>query len=304
MKENGHHHHHGGEISGRRLFLTMLLNLGISTAELVGGIFGGSLALMSDALHNFSDAFAVVFSWIAVKLTNMPPSRRFTFGMRRAETLAALVNTAVLMVVSVFLIVESIRRLIHPAEGVSGLIMMAVAGFGLVANVLGTVLLRSGAKGSLNIRATYLHLLGDAVTSVGVVAGGAAIYFFDWDFIDPVITLAISLYLIKEGVGIMMETTNILMMGCPKRFSLDEISARLAAAPEVVNIHHLHVWMINENHFCLEAHVELREMLLSEATVALSRLEQMLADDFGIKHATIQIEADRCERKDLLGADT
>lgn len=296
----GHHHHHEVPASGRRLAVVAGLNLAITAAEVAGGLLSGSLSLLSDALHNFSDAVAVVLAWIALRLAARPRSERFTFGLKRAEVLTAVVNAGVLVAISVFLFVESVRRLRHP-EPVAGGLMAGVALVGLIANIAGTLLLRRGAEDNLNLRAAYLHLLSDALSSVAVVAGGLAIRFLGITWIDPLLTIAIALWVLKESLGIVWTSLGMFLLATPPGVSLAAVRRAMEEQDGVDGVHHMHLWQLAEHDLHLEAHVVVEDQELSRAAKLREDLAAMLEERFGINHATLQLEAepDPCATREL-----
>ncbi len=294
-----HRHHHDENISGSKLLITMLLNFTITIVEIIGGIISGSLSLISDALHNFSDGIAVIISYFAIKLKEKPNSYKHTFGFKRAEILAALINSATLLAISFYLFYESIVRLIHPSE-VQGGIMTLVASVGLLANVIGTLLLKKGASSSMNIKAAYLHLLSDAVSSVAVILGGIAIYYFNIYWLDPVLTILISAYVLKESYHILTDALHVLMEGTPEGISLEEIKKAVESFDKVINIHHVHVWSVGENDIHLEAHIDIENMLISESDELREKIEKELHDKFKIEHATIQFERGKCKDNSII----
>ena len=296
-----HHHHHEPDLTsvGFRLFLTMGLNFLITIAEVVGGILSGSLALISDALHNFSDGISVIISYIALRLKQRDFSYRHTFGLKRAEILAAIINSSVLIIISVYLFYESILRFINP-EPIRGQLMTIVALVGLAANVLGTILLHRDSRHSMNIRSAYLHLFSDAVSSVGVVLGGIAIMYWNATWVDPVLTILIGLYIIRESFHIVAQAVHILMEGAPPDLSLKEIQQEVESLPEVQDIHHLHVWMVGENDVHLEGHVNVQDMLISESEKLREKIEHLLREKFHIAHITLQFECNRCTDEGLI----
>ena len=294
-----HHHHHDEKISGSRLLITMLLNFTITIVEIIGGIISGSLSLISDALHNFSDGIAVIISYFAIKLKERPNSYKHTFGFKRAEILAALINSATLLAISFYLFYESIARLIHPTE-VQGGLMTLVASVGLLANIIGTLLLKKSASSSMNIKAAYLHLLSDAVSSVAVILGGIAIYYFNIYWLDPVLTILISSYVLKESYHILTDALHVLMEGTPEGISLEEIKKAVESFDKVINIHHVHVWSVGENDIHLEAHIDIENMLISESDELREKIEKVLRDKFKIEHATIQFEHGKCKDNGII----
>lgn len=281
-----------------RLFITMMLNFLITAAEIIGGIASGSLSLISDALHNFSDGISIVISYIAIRLSKHPETESYTFGLKRAEILAAVVNSSTLIAICFYLFKESYKRFTAP-EPIEGGIMMLTATVGLLANVIGTLLLREGSRGNMNIRSAYLHLMSDAVSSVAVILGGAAICFFNIYWLDPVLTVLISLYVLKESFDIIKDATNVLMMGSPKSVSLEEIQKEIEQIPGVRNLHHIHIWMLNENSVHFEGHVEVEDMPVSESARIRELIEEKLHRHH-ISHVTLQIECDTSDCKSLL----
>ncbi len=293
------HHHHEENISGRRLIITMLLNFLITVVEIVGGIISGSLSLISDALHNFSDGVAVIISYLALKLKGKPNSYKHTFGFKRAEILAALINSSTLLVISFYLFYESAVRLFNPTE-VQGGLMAIVAAVGLFANIAGTLLLKKGASSSINIKAAYLHLLSDAVSSVAVVLGGIAIYYLNIFWFDPILTILIAAYVLKESYHILTEALHVLMEGTPEGVSLDEIKKTVESFDNVVNIHHVHVWSVGEHDIHLEAHVNIDNMMTVDSDSLREKIVKELHNKFGVNHATIQFECGKCENDGII----
>jgi cobalt-zinc-cadmium efflux system protein len=292
-------HDHLIKSTGRRLFITMVLNFVITVAEIVGGIISGSLALISDALHNFSDGISVIVSYIALKLKDRDHSFRHTFGLKRAEIFAAVINAAVLIGISVYLFYESVLRLLQPSE-VHGSIMIAIASVGLVANVLGVLLLKRDSHHSMNIRSSYLHLLGDALSSVSVIVGGILIYFWKIYWVDPVLTILIGLYILKQSFHLLSESVHVLMEGAPENISIEEIRDVIENLTGVDDIHHVHLWTVGENDVHLEGHINIQDMKVSEADVLRQKIEKLLREKFEISHTTLQFECNQCPEEGLV----
>jgi cobalt-zinc-cadmium efflux system protein len=277
----------------------MMLNFLITVVEVVGGILSGSLSLLSDALHNFSDGIAIIISWIAIRLGRQPQTTKYTFGLKRAEIIAAVLNAGTLIVICFYLFKESYERFVNPQE-IAGGLMITVASIGLIANVVGTLLLKRGSKDNINIRSAYLHLLGDAISSVAVIIGGLCIYFFKIYWVDPLLTILISIYILWESIKIVREAINVLMMGTPQTISIENIQKEVEEVPGVCNIHHVHIWRLNERVIHLEAHIDVADMLVSQTAELSCRIEEKLKQDHGIDHVTLQFEADKCDSKALL----
>lgn len=298
---HGHHHHHHADAgaSTARLFITMALNFLITIVEVIGGLLSGSLSLLSDALHNFSDGISIIISYIAIQLGKKPKSAKYTFGLKRAEILAAVINAGTLIVICFYLFKESYERFVNP-QPIAGVTMISVAAVGLIANVVGTLLLKKGSKDNINIRSAYLHLMSDAVSSVAVILGGVAIQFFQIYWIDPLLTVLISLYILVKSWEIVKEAMNVLMMGAPESVSIENIQAELERIDGVKNIHHVHIWRLGEKDVHFEAHVDVDDMMVSETAELSCRIEESLTHNHGVTHITLQFECDKCDFKKLV----
>ena len=294
-----HTHNHYIEKSSKTFILTVILNAIITLVEIAGGLISGSLALLSDSIHNFGDTASLVLSYYAMKISVKNRNPKKSFGYKMAEVLAAFVNASVLLFISAMLIVEAIKRFVSPVE-INGNIMIVVAIIGFAANLLSVILLMKKSKESMNIRSSYLHLLSDTFSSVGVIIGGFAIKFWEVYWIDPLLTILLSLYIIKETFEILKKTIDILMQS-----SIDidygQMKAKIEEIAGVKNIHHVHTWMSNEKTFYFEAHVELDDMLVSESCTILESIEHVLKETYEISHITIQFETNVCKDKTLFG---
>lgn len=289
-----HSEHNVTTVSGGRLLITLLLNFLITIAEIIGGLVSGSLALISDALHNFSDGVAIIISYVAIRLNRKPKSPLYTFGLKRAQILAAIINASVLVSISLYLFIESYHRFKNPETIEVGL-MMLIAFVGLLANTLGTLLLRSGAKGNMNIRSAYLHLLGDAVSSLGVIIGGAVIYLWGVYWVDPLLTILISLYILIESYKILKEALAIVLMASPANVSIAEINQSLTALESVNNVHHVHLWQMDEHDIHFEAHVDISDRLVSATSSIQQQIVEILRERYAINHVTLQFECQACD---------
>ncbi|WP_269537754.1 cation diffusion facilitator family transporter [Cerasicoccus fimbriatus] len=312
----GHgHHDHGGHsheghshsakgIPKQRLLQALGISLIITAAQIAGGLISGSLALMSDALHTATDAVALLASFIAVKLGERPGTERHTFGLKRAEIVAAAMNAGVLIGISVWLLYEAALRFIHPDEVKAGW-MIGVAAIGLVANIINAILLQKGAKDNINMRSAYLHVLSDAVVSVGVIIGGIAIMVlgngFTW--IDPLLTVIISLWLIKESWSIVQESIRIIMMGAPPGIEVKAVAETVKKIEAVRGVHHVHIWSLNDQTVHFEAHIEIDDRLVSETACIADQIEDLLHDEYEITHVTLQFESGRCDDGALIRQD-
>ncbi len=288
VKHKHSHRHHA--VNEKNLLVVTFLNLVITIVEIAGGILSGSLALMSDALHNLSDTFATFIAYLATIIGKREANQKKTFGYKRMEILAALINAVILIVMSVFLLKEAWLRWQNPTP-INSMIMLVVGLIGLLANVYALLILRKDAGKSINVKAAYIHLIGDSLSSVVVVIGSVLIRVFKIDWIDPIITLAISIYIIRSGLIILKDSVNILMQSAPDHLDLSAIKTRVEQEPEVLNIHHIHAWMLTDQELHLEAHIELeKDLKLSQIKQIQHKIEGYLKNESGISHITLQFE--------------
>lgn len=295
-----HHHHHDLNLSGKKLVFTILLNLIITAAEVIGGLISGSLALLSDALHNFTDSMSIILSYGAFKYSKKKPTEYRTFGYKRIQILAAMLNSSVLVIISFFLFKEAVHRFIEPSEIKSGL-MMVVASIGLAANLISVFLLKDDSHKNINIKSAYLHLLADTISSVAVIAGGIVMYYFDNYWLDPLLTILIGLYILKEGYGVLKHSFEILMQHSPKNINLNKIQEWIENQNEISNIHHVHVWSLDDHHIYFEAHIDTqKDIKLSESEIIADRIEAYLKEEFNFTHITLQFEFNKCSSSSLL----
>ena len=294
-----HHHSHAG-ISEKNLLAAVILNFAITAVEIVGGLLSNSLALMSDAIHNLGDGLAVLLAYIAHRISKRDSNNRKTFGYKRVEILAAFVNSVILVAICLFLIYEAVERFRNPAP-IKGLIMFSVAGVGLIANLVAVILLQKDSKKNINIRAAYLHLLGDTLSSVVVIIGGVLIWKFDIYWLDPLITVAISLYILKETYLLLKDSFNILMQSSPRDLDLKEIKQEIEKIDGVENIHHVHVWSLNDRQIHFEGHVDLKEDLPVSKTDSLRKqISQLLYNNYNVEHVTLQMEFGCCDETGMI----
>jgi cobalt-zinc-cadmium efflux system protein len=271
-----------------RLILSLGLNLLITLLQVVGGILANSLGLLSDAAHNLSDVVALGLSLWAVRLGRRPATPRRTFAYKRAEILVAMFNSAVLVAISVFIIIEAVRRMLAP-HSVEGLYVVGFAAAGLVINGVAALLLRSHG-GDLNLRSAFLHLLGDAVTSLGVMLSGFIVYFTGWGYADAIVSVLVSLWIGREAIVIVRKTVNVLMEGTPEGLEFAKVDEAMMSMAGVKGIHDLHIWAISSSDLALSAHVVVADAALSDLGDFMTALKAMLARDFGVGHVTVELE--------------
>jgi len=298
MSEHHHHHHHA--VSGKNLFITIVLNIIITLSQVIGGIFSGSLALLSDAMHNLSDVLALFIAYGANRLATKDNTKEKTFGYKRAEIIAALFNASVLVGIGLFLIIEAFHKFYHP-EPINSVWVIALGVLSIVLNAASVLLVKEDAHENMNMKAAYLHLLTDVMTSVAVVGGGLLMYYFEIFWVDPCISVAIALYLIWASIELIKDSTAILMQFTPKEIDLDAVENSIIQEANIDNAHHIHVWKLDDHRIHLEAHLDFNENIsLQEATEVIDRLEAMLSKIFGITHTTFQCEYNRCDNKEIV----
>lgn len=281
---------HDHEHTGRNLAITVILNSIITIWQFAGGIISGSLALISDALHNLSDVISVILAWIAHRIGLKPRTTKSTFGYKRAEILAAFINAVTLIGVSVFLIVEAVQRFIEPKE-VDYRWMLGLGFLGLLANGISVFILHENKEENLNIRAAYLHLIGDAMTSVAVIAGAVFIWLFQIYWIDPLVTVLISVYIFVHTFKILKESVGILMQFAPATIDQNAIVSVLQEIQEIKSVHHIHLWQLDDDRVYFEAHLVLTQNLpVADTHEITQKAKQLLSSRFGIGHTTFQYE--------------
>lgn len=298
------HNHSHNTLSGKNLLLSILLNIVITTAQVIGGFISGSLALISDAVHNFSDVISLVISYVANLLTHKKKqTKQYTFGYKRAEIIAAFINAASLIVIAVFLGIEAFKRFSTPKTIDSNLVIW-LAILGIVANGFSVLLLKNDAKHNLNMKSAYVHLLSDMLTSVAVLFGGLLMKYYQIYWVDALLTLLISIYLIYLSWDILISSTKILMLFAPNHIIIDDVANEVLKIIEIKNIHHVHIWQLNDYDCHLEAHIEFHKNIkLSEFDVICESIENTLLEKFQINHCNFQPEFKRDDLKELIKQD-
>jgi len=290
---HGHHHSHAGK--GRVLFASIALTLAFVIVETVAGFRADSLALLSDAGHNFTDAFALLLAAIAVYLQSRPADQSKTYGYQRAGVLVAFINAMILVALAGVLFYESWQRLARP-QPVAESTMMIVAGIGLAVNL--AIVWGIGHGHDLNLRAAWLHMLGDAASSAGIIAGAIAIRFTGWTEIDPALSILIAFGILWSAWGIIKDSLNILLEGLPKGLRLADVTRELGQISGVIDVHDLHIWSLGSEAHALSCHVLIEDMPPSASDSILRCINGVLCDRFAIHHTTIQFEHARCALAD------
>ncbi|MEJ5365249.1 MAG: cation diffusion facilitator family transporter [Desulfosoma sp.] len=310
--DHGHEHDHAhaagglhshapspGEVSGARLLITMGLNLLIPAAQIVGGILANSVALLSDAVHNFSDFAALVIAYGAWRIGRRGATSRHTFGFRRVEILAALLNVLILVGACSVILYEAVERFRHPQD-VSGLWVMALAAVGVVGNGFSALLLHRDATHNLNVRGAFLHMVGDLLTSVAVLVTGAVLMVRPWTWLDPLLSVVIVAFILKNCWGVLQEAVAVLLNAAPRHVDITRVKETLEALPGVVNAHYLHAWQVSSSSIAFSCHLVVPDQKLSEGERVRRLAEEVLRRRYGIDHPIIQLETQWCGNGSLL----
>lgn len=301
--QSHNHSHNHGDLKGRNLVLSILLNILITVAQVIGGLVSGSLSLLSDALHNFTDVISLIVSYIANVFSKQKASINRTFGYKRAEILAAFINAATLIIIAILLIIEAFKRFQNPQEIESDLVIW-LSLLGIIANGISVLLLKKDAKVNMNMKSAYLHLFTDMLASIAVLIGGLLMKFYQMFWVDSALTVAIALYLIWVGYDLLKDSFKVLMLFTPEDIQVKDIVIELQQLKEIKNVHHVHIWQLNEEEIHLEAHIDFNsDITLSQFDVILQDIEELLYHKFDINHVNIQPEFGKCDSKDVIVQD-
>lgn len=286
----GHGHDHLDAGAGdRRVLLAVAVNLGLTVAQVIGGILAGSLALIADALHNFSDAISLVIAFGARKIARRPADAAMTFGYGRVEIVAALINYTTLIVIGLYLTYEAVMRFIEP-QGVDGWIVVIVAAIAFAVDAVTALLTFALSKQSINIRAAFLHNVADALGSVAVIVAGTLILLYDWRLVDPMVTLLIAGYILWQSFREIGPVIRILMLGSPPDIETARVLERIATVEGVQDVHHAHFWQRDEHQNAVDAHLVIARGAWYRADDVKARVKALLRKEFGIEHSTLEIE--------------
>lgn len=292
-QQHHHHHHHDVESMGdRRLGFAIAINILLTVAQVIGGVISGSLSLIADALHNFSDASSLLIAYAARKIGRQPADQFRTFGYKRAEVIAALINLVILVIVGLYLVYEAIWRVFDP-QIITGWTVVIVASIALVIDIATAILTYTMSKDSVNIRAAFIHNVSDALSSIGVIIAGSLILLYQWYWTDTLITFLIAGYVLYQAVLLLPKTIHILMEGAPENISLDTVIQEMEMVQGVSNVHHVHLWQLDEHRNALEAHVVINDFNETENIKQLLKSE--IEKTFSITHSTLEFEVVHCE---------
>ena len=281
-----------------KFIITFVINLIITLSEAIGGLLSFSLSLVSDSIHNLTDALSALNGYIAVKLSEKENTSSYTFGLKRAEIIASFVNALFLIIVSFFMIAEAIKRIVHP-EPLFTNIMLISAAIAFFGNTISVFLLKKPSKESLNAKSVYLHMFADSLASLSLIIAALIIRRTGLLVIDPLLTILISLYIAHEGLEVLKRSTRILLEGSPEDIDVEEIKEKLEQLPDIKNIHHLHVWSLKDGVYIAEMHAEVDDCKISQTKNVKEKMLNVL-EKFGIKHLTVQFEVDFCNNKELI----
>jgi cobalt-zinc-cadmium efflux system protein len=293
-----HRHDHQTSTAGHRLVLSISITLAFVVGEAIAAYFAHSLALFSDAAHNFADALALLFSWYGIWIARKPSTRERTFGYHRVGILAALVNAVSLVIIALLIFWEAADRLGHPRP-VHSTPMILVALVAVAINTAISLWLRGHAAHDLNVRSAYIHMLGDAISAVGVVAAGIIVAVTGTPFADPIVSVLIGLLILWSSWGILQESVNVLLESIPKGMDMDLVEQTIAGAPGVLAVHDLHVWTIGSGIIACSCHITVGEQSIRSGQDVLRAVNEELEHHFRISHSTIQVEVEGCDPDDM-----
>lgn len=290
-----HDHHHPDVDSSSiwKLWVSIFLNLAISIAEIVGGLISNSLALLSDAVHNLNDTMSLGVTLVAKKFAKKDASSSNTFGYKRAEIIGAFINLITLVIVALFLIKEGVERFFDP-QTIDGFTMFWVAIVGLIGNFVTAALLWKNSKNDINMRSAFIHILSDGFSSVGVIVGGWLILEYEWYIIDTILTVIIGVYILWHCYFMLRETINILMESKPENIDINVLTGAMREVEKVCNVHHVHVWRLDEKSIMLESHILIKKEDLTEMEEIKSAIKRKLSKEFDINHSTLEFEIEPC----------
>lgn len=289
-------HSHGPHpvpVSSRPLQIGLVIVIVIGAAEVIGGILSNSLALLSDAGHMLVDVLALVLALFAAHIARRPVTARRTYGFHRVEIISALANGTILILVSAYILYEAYQRLGNPPE-IHTPIMLTIAVIGLIANVAGVLLMRSSSRRNLNIKAAFWHIIGDTISSVGVIVGGIIISVTGSRIVDPIIAIFITAIILWGAVRLVGESADILLEAVPRQIQMDKVIASIKEVPGVEEVHDIHIWTITSGLYALSAHLQIHDQMVSRSTEIVATVNEGLAHDYEIRHTTLQLECETC----------
>ena len=293
MTDHSHDHHSSANANQRRLLIALAITGLMTIVELVGGLLSNSLALLGDAGHMFTDTLALGLSVVALTLARRPASQTRTYGFHRAEVLAALANGTILLLICGFIFYEAYQRFVEPPE-VRGGLMLVVAAVGLLANLIGVLILRSASRDNLNVKGAFLHMWGDTVSSAGVIVAAVIILVADWTIVDPIVSIFVGLLILRGAVGLVLESNDILLEAVPKHLDVARVSSAIKEIEGVRDVHDVHLWTITSGIYALSCHLLIEDRMVSASGHIVEEVNEVLNQKFGIGHSTLQLECEEC----------
>jgi cobalt-zinc-cadmium efflux system protein len=296
-----HSHSHIGDLTKqttKRLTLSLILTAAFVIIEVVAGIFGNSLALLTDAAHNFTDVIALGLSWYALNIALKPAHAGKTFGYHRVGILVALINSTTLILIAFGIFFEAYKRFITPPE-VDSTILIGVGAVAFIINLVTALMVKEGSEHDLNLRSAFLHLMGDVVSTLGAVIAGIIIAFTQWNWLDPLVSILIGTFILYNAWGILKQTIHILLESTPENINMDSMVNDLQKVNGVLGVHDLHVWSISENLRMLSAHVVIDNISVGEGVTIQHNINELLTHNYNIQHATLQLECEGCSSREL-----
>ena len=296
---SGDYSHSTNHISGKNMAIAILLNIIITIGQIIGGIISGSVALLTDALHNFSDVIALILSYITNRLARRKSTEQQTYGYKRAEIISAFVNSATLIAIAIYLIVEAVERFMNPKPVNYDIVIYFAIG-SVIINFISVLILHKDSKENINIKSAYLHLLTDVMTSIAVMIGGLLMKYYGIYRIDSILSVLIAIYLIFSSYKLLIESINILMQFTPKNIDIQDVCKNIALIEEIRNIHHVHIWQLNDKDLFFEAHIDLlNDINITEFQEILKKVEEIM-ERYHIHHFNIQPEFNRDDNKNII----
>lgn len=282
-------HSHAGTGVEQKLGIAFVITVGIFVVELVGGILSNSLALLSDSLHILTDFLAIGLTFIAFRIAQRPHSSTMSFGFHRIEIFAALANGVTLVAITAWIFYEAYSRFLHPGT-IDTPIVVGFAVVGLVANIAMAMLLKKESKDNLNVKGSYVHILGDLIATVAVIGGAIIMMFIPYAIIDVIISIGIGGLILRSGISLCKECIHIFMEGTPHEIKVDEVAKEMHKLEEIAEIHHLHIWTLTSNVVSMSVHVKVKPQYMSKTNSILKKINTLMREKFDIDHCTIQIE--------------
>ena len=293
---HNHSHSHIGDLTKqttKRLTLSLILTAAFVVIEVIAGIFGNSLALLTDAAHNFTDVIALGLSWYALHLATKPAHAGKTFGYHRVGILVALINSTTLILIAFGIFFEAYHRFLIPPE-VDSTLLIGVGAVAFIINLVTALMVKEGSENDLNLRSAFLHLMGDVMSTLGAVIAGIIITFTNWNWLDPFVSVLIGVFILYNAWSILKQTIHILLESTPENINMDSMVTELRSVNGVLDVHDLHVWSISENLRMLSAHVVIDNVSIGEGVSIQHNINELVAHNYNIQHATLQMECEGC----------